>query len=543
MTPTMKQALLLLMLFSWFSNSYASETLESVVLQLKWKHQFQFAGYYAADRLGYYENAGFNVELREHVVGTSDFDIVANGEATFGIADSSIVLQRMQNKPFVILSTVFQHSPLVFITLKEDQIRSPYELIGKNIMFRRNQDDASLMAMLTDMGISEDDYHWLPSTYDDLALLKDDVDAMSAYSTSQTFLYEQQGIDIRIIDPSNYGIDFYGDLIFGHQDYIEQHPERALAFVNASLQGWQYALANPEQVIEWILNDYGTDQSIEELRFEATATARMVANEFVSLGTLYRQRFDRIAAIYKDLGMVNAEANLNGLILDDYLVHKPLIKPLYLRIALVAAIVSALIALMLMAMNRRLASLVAARTTDLEASNVKLAYLSETDHLTGLGNRLKIDAVLADEWLRFERYKEPLSIILFDLDFFKRINDKLGHHEGDKVLQKVAKLTREHIRNIDTVGRWGGEEFLIVCPNTNRQGAQQLAEKLVYTFRDNDFTKRHSITASFGIASSEDGVSNVTDLMKLADTAMYHSKVAGRDQLTIASELTSANAL
>ncbi len=533
----MRQILWLFVLTLLLSSSYANESLERVVLQLKWKHQFQFAGYYAAQQLGYYRAAGFEVDMREHETGTSDFDVVANGEATFGVADSSIVLQRLQDRPFVILTTVYQHSPLVFITLKEDNIRSPYELAGKNLMFRRNHDDASLLAMLTDLGITEDDYTWIPSSYDDMALLRDDVDAMSAYSTSQTFLYEQLGIDIRIIDPSNYGIDFYGDLLFANQSYVEANPERAAAFAEASLQGWQFALENPEQVIDWIMNDYGTDQNLESLHYEATAIARMIAPEFVGLGTVFRPRFERIASTYQKLGLINGDANLDGLLLQDYLADKPLFNPILSRITFILGLTLTLVLLALWAMNRRLQSQVKKQTQDLQATNLELARLSETDHLTGLANRLKIDAVLASEWLRHERYNNPLSIILFDLDFFKRINDKLGHLEGDKVLLNIAMLTTEQIRNIDTLGRWGGEEFLIVCPNTTRDGARQLAEKLLTTLRENSVTAEHQITASFGVASSDDGAINITTLINMADTAMYHAKHSGRNQITMAYEL------
>lgn len=115
-----KSLLIIILLFSVTAHS-----LEDVSLQLKWLHQFQFAGYYMAKEKGYFEQAGFSVDIRQRDLKTSPVDDVINGKATFGIADSSIVLQRLSGKPVVIVSTIFQTSPLVFISLKDKNIKSP----------------------------------------------------------------------------------------------------------------------------------------------------------------------------------------------------------------------------------------------------------------------------------------------------------------------------------------------------------------------------------------------------------------------------------
>lgn len=126
-----------------------AEKNEPVVLQLKWMHQFQFAGYYAAKHKGFYKEAGFDVTIRERDPKTSAIDDVLEGRAQFGVADSSIVLQRLLNKPVVITSTIFQHSPLVLMSLANSGIRNISDLVGKKIMFQRGVDDASLLAMLS----------------------------------------------------------------------------------------------------------------------------------------------------------------------------------------------------------------------------------------------------------------------------------------------------------------------------------------------------------------------------------------------------------
>jgi ABC-type nitrate/sulfonate/bicarbonate transport system substrate-binding protein len=154
---------------------------EKVVLQLKWFHQFQFAGYYAAKQQGYYRDVGLDVEIRERDRSTSAIDDVINGVATYGIADSSIVVQRMEGKPVVIASTIYQASPLIFLSLADKVIKNPYDLAGKRIMFQRNVDDAPLLAILKMYGIDAADYTYVEHNFDDDSLINGVTDVMSGY--------------------------------------------------------------------------------------------------------------------------------------------------------------------------------------------------------------------------------------------------------------------------------------------------------------------------------------------------------------------------
>lgn len=161
-------------------------------------------------------------------------------------------------------------------------------------------------------------------------------------------------------------------------------------------------------------------------------------------------------------------------------------------------------------------------------SKKRIEALSITDSLTGIYNRLKLDQFLHLEFNRYERYSEPLSIILFDIDFFKKINDRFGHLIGDNVLKKIAHIASENIRKTDIVGRWGGEEFLIICPHINKDGVNALAEKIRVIVEKFDFGEVGTVTASFGTASSIDA-KNTAELLKSADDALYAAKDAGRN--------------
>ncbi len=169
----------------------------------------------------------------------------------------------------------------------------------------------------------------------------------------------------------------------------------------------------------------------------------------------------------------------------------------------------------------------------LDEKNRQLDKQARTDPLTGLSNRLNTDEVLHNELKRFERYNVVFSVVMLDLDHFKLINDNYGHAVGDKVLKSVAGILTRNTRENDLVGRWGGEEFMIVCPSTSLEGACRLAETLLSALREQTPKDMPSITASFGIASIQPG-ETVFNLVKRADGALYESKDKGRNRISAA---------
>jgi diguanylate cyclase (GGDEF)-like protein len=170
---------------------------------------------------------------------------------------------------------------------------------------------------------------------------------------------------------------------------------------------------------------------------------------------------------------------------------------------------------------------------ELDDKNKDLEILSQTDRLTGLCNRHKLDEVLRAELRRVRRYRKPFSVIMLDVDHFKKVNDTFGHHAGDEVLARLAGTLTGHARETDTVGRWGGEEFLIVCPETDLDVAMRLAERLRRGVEETDFPATGGITASFGVASGS-GEDEFESLTRRADEALYRAKQAGRNRVEAA---------
>ncbi|WP_413282685.1 diguanylate cyclase [Vibrio sp. MA40-2] len=170
--------------------------------------------------------------------------------------------------------------------------------------------------------------------------------------------------------------------------------------------------------------------------------------------------------------------------------------------------------------------------TDKVELEKKLKYLSITDSLTNVYNRRKLDEVLKQESNRTARYGHALSILLIDLDHFKSVNDNFGHQAGDEMLIAVARLIKASVRRTDIVGRWGGEEFLIICPDTPIDAASFIAEKLKQIIAELEDQVPCSITASIGVATAKDNESN-GHLLKRVDDALYLAKHKGRNRVEI----------
>jgi len=169
-------------------------------------------------------------------------------------------------------------------------------------------------------------------------------------------------------------------------------------------------------------------------------------------------------------------------------------------------------------------------TLRLRRLNAELKRLSETDQLTGLYNRARLDSEYRVEFERAQRYARPLSLIMLDIDHFKRVNDELGHLSGDKVLVTVASIALLSIRNTDVLGRWGGEEFLVLCPEAGTADALVVAERIRAAVEGGSFPNGRRVSISAGVGTLVPG--DTTDsLLQRADAAMYAAKNSGRNRV------------
>jgi diguanylate cyclase (GGDEF)-like protein len=173
------------------------------------------------------------------------------------------------------------------------------------------------------------------------------------------------------------------------------------------------------------------------------------------------------------------------------------------------------------------------RVHDKEAKYLEeLHHLSVSDPLTGLYNRRRINELLEEYTNNAKRYQDTFSLILFDIDDFKHINDQYGHNTGDQVLIRVAEVAKNILRKTDYIGRWGGEEFLILLPKTGKENAAEIAEKLRMEIQAIVFPDGFSVTCSFGVSEYSE-LLEIDSVVNNADKAMYHAKNNGKTRVCV----------
>lgn len=330
---------LLLLLLTGCSQAFASN-LRTVRLQLKWKHQYQFAGYYAAIEKGYYRDAGLDVQLLEAQPHETPFDAVAAGRAEFGTSTTDILIARSKGFKPVVLANIFQHSPHIIITKEDSGIRYVHDLIDKRIATEPFA--ADLYAFLLAEGMKPDRIKVEELDFSMDKFINGEVDAITAYSTDQLFPLQQAGYKLNILWPSSSGIDFYGDLLFTREELINKEPKLVERFRSASLKGWAYALNNQEELITLIYNKYSKRHSPEHLRFEANATGKLIQPDVVEIGYTNPGRWEHIIEAYKSMGYVDKDFSINGLLYRNYQ-KQPLVIPWRFIILLVMALAIAIV--------------------------------------------------------------------------------------------------------------------------------------------------------------------------------------------------------
>ena len=179
---------------------------------------------------------------------------------------------------------------------------------------------------------------------------------------------------------------------------------------------------------------------------------------------------------------------------------------------------------------------VATNRRQLQAANQELQRLSSTDRLTGLFNRGHWEEMLRQDYARHRRYERNAALVMFDIDHFKKINDSYGHQAGDAVIQQTAELVRQCTRDADIAGRYGGEEFVVLLPDTDSEGAVTFAERLRQSIEAYEVVhegRSIRFTVSLGIADLSEPTNGYAQLIERADIALYSSKASGRNQVTL----------
>lgn len=314
-------------------SSALAET-KNVTLQLKWSHQFQFAGYYMAQQKGFYKDVGLNVTITAADVSEPDtFSKILAGQAHFGVGHSGILQHRIDGQPLVAMAAILQFSPYCWMVKKSSDIFHPRDFFNKRISNISRKENAELLVMLERSGI---DPLLLPAYLGNGKAdqwLNGQLDAMQVYITNEPFIMRQQGIEHRLICPQRYGINVYSDILYTTENMLAQHPKTVENFYQASLKGWRYAIMNLDESIAVTAQYYAKDKSYEELSYEAEVLTDYISPPGSKLGAMSMAKWRLIADLY-NIDQGRFDEVKNGFI---YQYDKP--EKLQLSWMLIAAII------------------------------------------------------------------------------------------------------------------------------------------------------------------------------------------------------------
>ncbi len=284
----------ILLIFLFLSFAYSQE-LQKIKLQLQWKHQFEFAGFYAAKQQGYYKKYGLDVDFIEF---NSKMDIVnevLKGNADYGLTYSTLIADYMKGAPIVFVANFFKQSPLVLVTQKN--IHTPADIKGKKIMgLLDGTHKQIILTMLDKFNITENDFTNVTRKFSIKSFINKEVDALSVFTTNEIYTLDKLGIPYNILDPAVFGTKFYDLNLFTTKSELQNHPNRVKNFRKASIEGWEYALKHKEEIINLIIKKYNTQNKTKEaLLFEANQIEYLMLTNVYPIGSIDLERVEVIA--------------------------------------------------------------------------------------------------------------------------------------------------------------------------------------------------------------------------------------------------------
>jgi PAS domain S-box-containing protein len=309
-------SILLLLSNSVHAHVHAPTSTRTITLQLPWKHQFEFAGYYAAIAQGFYAQRGLRVELLEYSEGLNVTDEVVSGRADYGITHSDVVEARLYGKPVVLLANYFKKMPLALLTRPE--IKNLAQLRGKRLMISSKDAHSPLFKLALEMEGLEVGKHLelVPHSFNADPFLRGDIDAMSAFITNEPFYLKQAGIEFNILPLGDY-MRSLGDLyLFTTTQHAYTYAHQTQDLIDATNEGWRYALEHKEEIVDLILAHYSQRKSRDALLYEAEKTHDMILPLPLPIGSIFEDMITDTAKLIMRQQKIPDKGYLKGFIFD-----------------------------------------------------------------------------------------------------------------------------------------------------------------------------------------------------------------------------------
>lgn len=479
---------------------------DDISIHLKWYHKFQFAGYYAAQMQGYYEDEGHNVTLLEGGPHNNHLHQLINRSSQYSVLGSESLNSLALGSPVVIVASIFQHAPEVLMTLKKNNALTINDLRGKVLMLADTTISGHIDAMLKKNDLQANDYQRFNYDGDINKLINGDVFALYGYLSNEPFQIQQRGHQVNIFHPRQFGIDFYGDNFVTTKDELKDHPERVEAMRRAVIRGWNYAIKHPDEIIDYILNLPTINPmpfNREHQKYEAKKTIELIDAHNIPLGYSSPDRwvamFDTFNEVTGGQAIFNKEA-----IFNEFHNQK---KWVNYFLALVFA--SLLLILGLYAWNRTLKNKLNLAINGME----KAAY---EDNLTGLKNRSSL--MIFIEECRVKE-TENLYIAIIDICGLQKINKEKGFKKADNLIIEVSQeLSIKAFKNSRIYSLYGGK-FAIIAPSHKYESF----EKKINTLIAKVIHKHDTLTIRSGSVKLDFKLDN-SSLTTQAELALQHAK-------------------
>gem|GEM_PF-1089418 len=297
---------------------------QKVTLQLSWLHQFQFAGFYMAKEKGFYKDAGLDVEIKQFTYDLNKATYTKEKRADFAIGRPSLLIDKAHGEDIVALGAIFQESPLMLLVTKDSGIQKISDLKNKRLMITDDATDtAAITAMLHANGLNLSDIKMQQHSFNFNDLINNKTDAMASYISNEPVSLGNKNIEYKMFQPKDYGFDFYGDILYTSSQYIKNNPKLVKDFFDASMKGWEYAFRNTNETVEVIFNKYNTQNKTKsDLLKEANVLKEFIYdNSDKKIGCLDKNKLEKIADVYKVLGLINHDVDFDAFIYE-YNPHK-----------------------------------------------------------------------------------------------------------------------------------------------------------------------------------------------------------------------------
>lgn len=299
--------MLKLYIYIFFLLLFQSYCLQDIRVQLKWYHQFQFAGCYQAKEQGFYKDLGFDVEFIERQADKTSIQSVLDGRAEFGIGSTDVLYSYLNGDDIVLVSTLYQYNPLILASHKGKKFQDPKNYNNSRLMLNAQKfDSLPVLKMLEKSGVNINTIQSVPYDFQKIINKKiDDIDGFIVYLSDISRYQKVYKDKISFLKPVSYGVNFYGDLLFSTKSYTKKHPILTQKFKEATINGWKYALSHPKQTIDLIRDKYNSNLDERELFLEYEATKNMIQENLIPIGFSNKERWDKIADSFFSLKLLN----------------------------------------------------------------------------------------------------------------------------------------------------------------------------------------------------------------------------------------------